>query len=199
MPAHGVGSDHNTDLLRNNLFGQKIHFKLCVSLRFYVSSGWKLWPALAKSPGLFFSALLPGSSMIANSYLPPQARLNALTVGLWLEFRLGFHIQLTGSGNCRHVRAEAERKIWKRYILAKLHSKHRETVANTPKEGKKRRVHVNTWELNLCRISIPLKTHSNIIWHPFILIYNCHISYYISADISAVIYQHLDANNKRKI
>ena len=42
---------------------------------------------------LFFSALLPGSTQIANSYLPPQARLRALTVGLWLVFKLGCNIQ----------------------------------------------------------------------------------------------------------
>lgn len=143
-------------------------------LCFSASAGWTPWSALAKSVGLFFSALLPGSSQIENSYLSPQARLSALTVRLWFEFRLGFHVQPSGSSNCRHMWAKAERKIWKRYILAKLPSKHRETVANTPKEGKKRRVfahlcqphyggisfiHVNTLELNLLRISIPLKPH----------------------------------------
>lgn len=34
---------------------------------------------------LFFSVLLPGSPQIAASYLPPQARLRAFTVGLWFR------------------------------------------------------------------------------------------------------------------
>lgn len=197
MAACGAESDHNTDLLKNNLFGQLvnsslfhraphfmvaaftcsqqargmfdrkyglnefififIHSELITAVNVHIL-GYRItentsqalshlfqflcvcWLKTVngtKSVGLFFSALLPGSSQIANSYLPPQARLNGLTVGLWLELRLVFHIQLTHSSNCRHMRAEAERKIWKRYILAKLRSKHRETVANIPKEGKK--------------------------------------------------------------
>lgn len=143
-------------------------FKLFVSLTFYVSAGWKLWTALAKSVGLFFSALLPGSPQIANSYLPPQARLSALTAGLWLEFRLGFHVQLTGSSNCRHMRAEAEGKIWKRYILAKLRSKHRETVANTPKEGKKSRVLARFYQPHKEGESVSyMLIHGNKIWVGF--------------------------------
>lgn len=126
---------------------ENVFLALCFSQIFSgASTGWKPWTALAKSAGLFFSALLPGSSRIANSYLSPQARLNVLTVGLWLEFRLGFHVQLTGSNNCRHMRAKSERKLWKRYILEKLPSKHRETVVNTPKEGKKRRVSAHLFQ-----------------------------------------------------
>lgn len=86
-------------------------------LCFSASAGWTLWSALAKSVGLFFSALLPGSSQIANSYLSPQARLSALTVGLWFEFRLGFHVQPTGSSNCRtHVSQGREKNMKKIYI-----------------------------------------------------------------------------------
>lgn len=117
----------------------------------------------------FSSALLPGSPQIANSYLPPQARLSALTAGLWLEFRLGFHVQLTGSSsNCRHMRAEAEGKIWKRYILAKLRSKHRETVANTPKEGKKSRVLARFYQPHKKGGSVSyMLIHGNKIWVGF--------------------------------
>lgn len=44
----------------------------------------------------FFSALLPGSTQIANSYLPPQARLRLQTVCLWLVFKLGCNIWRPG-------------------------------------------------------------------------------------------------------
>lgn len=102
-------------------------------------SGVDMTKCVAKSVELqscFSSALSPGSSQIANSYLPPQARLKALTIGLWLEFKLGFNIQPSSSSSYTHMRGEAQRKIWKRYILAKQPSKPREMVANIRKEGK---------------------------------------------------------------
>lgn len=64
------------------------------------SSGVSRTERAAGSVGLqscfFFSALLPGSTQIANSYLPPQARLRLQTVCLWLVFKLGCNIWRPG-------------------------------------------------------------------------------------------------------
>ncbi|RVE57321.1 hypothetical protein OJAV_G00215080 [Oryzias javanicus] len=71
----------------------------------------QLWERSLQSDALVWS------SQIANNYLPPQARLKALTIGLRLEFMHGISIQSTsnssrGRGSVNtHMRGKAQRKI----------------------------------------------------------------------------------------